>query len=419
MKSTKTAIFFWGGNRTFRMSDTGAPAGVFRHTLSAMALILSLVLSLLFTLFTLNLHLHLLTVLMTVLVALSLVGLLSVSLSLTITSVAMRPPWYRPSFPSTVLGKTGLPNYWRGCVTDPGVDLGLAFEDVEFGTEDGVTLRGWHVPRSNNNDSNTDSNTDNNTKTTTTNTTKTSRSRPLVGVVCVHGGGRDRRAFLRHTEFFAAEGMSVLLFDFREHGCSDGAGRGFTYGVKEHKDVIAAVKFARERLGFEKVIVLATSVGASASIIATAKLAERKDGAGVDILIAENPLTKPEALVEHWVWKGLEFILGKTYSRAWPLLWLGRLTIFIFLYRIGAIEGLASSAKTAIDSVHSLSAPLMVIHGTADEIVPVSQGIELFEAARDPKELWILEGGHHCMIFDQARDEYCRRVKNFLAKHLK
>ena len=39
-----------------------------------------------------------------------------------------------------------------------------------------------------------------------------------ICVVCVHGGGRDRRAFLRHIPLFVKRGIPVLLFDFREHG---------------------------------------------------------------------------------------------------------------------------------------------------------------------------------------------------------
>lgn len=39
---------------------------------------------------------------------------------------------------------------------------------------------------------------------------------------------------------------ACLLFDMSGHGNSDGAGRGFSYGVKESTDVMAAVKYLKE-----------------------------------------------------------------------------------------------------------------------------------------------------------------------------
>ena len=53
-----------------------------------------------------------------------------------------------------------------------------------------------------------------------------------IAVVFVHGGGRDRRAFLRHSQFVVEAGYSCLLYDSRGHGTSDGA-TGLTMGVRE------------------------------------------------------------------------------------------------------------------------------------------------------------------------------------------
>lgn len=50
----------------------------------------------------------------------------------------------------------------------------------------------------------------------------------------------------------------------------------------------------------------------------------------------------------------------------------------------------------AIDFVSRVSpAPLLIVHGEQDELVPVSQGRELFEAAGEPRELALLSGGEH------------------------
>jgi fermentation-respiration switch protein FrsA (DUF1100 family) len=50
----------------------------------------------------------------------------------------------------------------------------------------------------------------------------------------------------------------------------------------------------------------------------------------------------------------------------------------------------------AIDFVSRVSPiPLMLVHGDEDEMVPVEEGVRLFEAARDPRELVVLSGGGH------------------------
>jgi hypothetical protein len=38
--------------------------------------------------------------------------------------------------------------------------------------------------------------------------------------------------------------------------------------------------------------------------------------------------------------------------------------------------------------------PLLIIHGRDDRIVPYHHGEHLLEAAKEPKELWALPGGH-------------------------
>lgn len=50
----------------------------------------------------------------------------------------------------------------------------------------------------------------------------------------------------------------------------------------------------------------------------------------------------------------------------------------------------------AIDFISGVSPiPLLLVHGEKDETVPVEQVRELFEAAREPKELCLLPGGEH------------------------
>lgn len=106
---------------------------------------------------------------------------------------------------------------WHKSMRDPKLDLDLDFDDVSIAVarpglavDAGVTdpheadaieaaaalgvLRGWHV--------------------------QAPAGDRKVCVVCVHGGTRDRRSFLRHARCLHDAGYGVLLCDLREHGTS-------------------------------------------------------------------------------------------------------------------------------------------------------------------------------------------------------
>jgi pimeloyl-ACP methyl ester carboxylesterase len=89
--------------------------------------------------------------------------------------------------------------------------------------------------------------------------------------VAVHGAGRDRRAFLRHTPRLHAAGFSVVLFDCREHGTSSAQRRGIGYATREAEDAALMTKHVRNVLKYRNVIAIGTSQGAAAVIIAAAR----------------------------------------------------------------------------------------------------------------------------------------------------
>lgn len=63
-----------------------------------------------------------------------------------------------------------------------------------------------------------------------------------------------------------------------------------------------------------------------------------------------------------------------------------------------------------------LRAPLLVVHGSRDKTVPTRYGRELFAAAPEPKELFILEGGNHNDLYDTP--QVAERVIAFLRRHV-
>ena len=65
---------------------------------------------------------------------------------------------------------------------------------------------------------------------------------------------------------------------------------------------------------------------------------------------------------------------------------------------IGLLPGcwmLAGEEYATLDNIDKVDTPLLILHGTADDRVPVAQARALFDAARDPKFIRVYEGGGH------------------------
>jgi fermentation-respiration switch protein FrsA (DUF1100 family) len=65
-------------------------------------------------------------------------------------------------------------------------------------------------------------------------------------------------------------------------------------------------------------------------------------------------------------------------------------------------------------------APILIIHGDHDEIIPTRLGQALFAAAPEPKSIWIVPGAHHNDIVETAGASYREHLQSFyesLADH--
>ncbi|GER56680.1 alpha/beta-Hydrolases superfamily protein, partial [Striga asiatica] len=65
-----------------------------------------------------------------------------------------------------------------------------------------------------------------------------------------------------------------------------------------------------------------------------------------------------------------------------------------------------------IDKIRNVSCPVLVIHGTKDEIVELSHGKRLWELAKEKYELLWVQGGGHCNL--ETFPEYIKHLKKFV-----
>lgn len=69
----------------------------------------------------------------------------------------------------------------------------------------------------------------------------------------------------------------------------------------------------------------------------------------------------------------------------------------------------------ALADVPRLRAPVLFVHGTADDVVPVAMTQRMFEAAPEPKRLLLIEGGGHSDFGDRGAEDYRRALTEFIA----
>ena len=193
-------------------------------------------------------------------------------------------------------------------------------------------------------------------------------------------------------------GYQVLLIDFRACGLSDG--HFTTLGYREVLDLLGAVDYLRARLGDMPIGVLGISMGAVAAIMAAAECP--------DI----------EAMVVDSAYADLESAIGKKlaeYLRLPFLAALGWVSI-----RVGEwISQGNVAAVRAVDYVGRLAPrPLLLIYGELDDYLPSDHPQRLFDAANEPKEMWLAPGCGHAMARLDHPQEYVQRVQAFFGRYL-
>ncbi len=81
---------------------------------------------------------------------------------------------------------------------------------------------------------------------------------------------------------------------------------------------------------------------------------------------------------------------------------------------VGAVAAM-SSQRHGTQDVESLGKPLLLVHGSRDEILDRAASDDIYERARDPKELVILEGAGHGL--GEASSEVYDLLTGFIAQH--
>jgi pimeloyl-ACP methyl ester carboxylesterase len=168
----------------------------------------------------------------------------------------------------------------------------------------------------------------------------------------------------------------VVTFDFRGHGRSGGLS---TMGDREIRDLAVAVGYARE-LGYRRVAAVGFSMGASivvryAGLVGGLDAAVSVSGPGRWYYRGTKPMRRV-----HWA---VERRAGRLITRTW------------LKTRVSPVRWDPVPVPPAEAAARIAPTPFLVVHGGQDLYFPVDHAQQLYAAARQPKELWIIpEFGH-------------------------
>ena len=215
--------------------------------------------------------------------------------------------------------------------------------DVVLQTEDGLHLGAWYLPAP-------------------------TAEAPAVLVASGNGGSRQSRAPLARG--LAAQGLSVLLFDYRGYGGNPGSPN--EQGLA--RDVRAARRFLLDVAGVpnDRLLYFGESLGAAV----------------VTELATEHP---PAGLVLRSPFKDLASVGTVHY----PLL---------------PVRALLRDTYPVAQHIAEVAAPTTVIYGTADSIVPPKQSQAVADAAATLHQLIPIRGADHNDLVLIAGDDVIQAV---------
>ena len=215
------------------------------------------------------------------------------------------------------------------------------FQDIYFQSSDGTRLHGWFVP-------------------------SRLHANPKLAkgtVVHFHGNAQNVSSHYALVQWLPENGYNVFTFDYRGFGTSEGK-VGFA-GIVADADAALNHVRAMPEVDATRLFVLAQSIGGNKAIAAIG----RGNRDGIRALVGDSTFYGYDAIAND-KFKGASVLVN---------------------------DGL--SAHRYIAAISPI--PLLMLHGTADEVIPYAHGERLFEQAREPKQFIAVKNGQHIRALNE------------------
>jgi fermentation-respiration switch protein FrsA (DUF1100 family) len=179
-------------------------------------------------------------------------------------------------------------------------------------------------------------------------------------ILLFHGNGGNLGHRVSLIRLLHALPANVFIIDY--HGFGKSQGKPSEKNL--YLDAEAAYKYLRELKKYkpEQIVVMGSSLGTA---VATHLTAQEKVGG----LILQKAFTSARAMAQH---------MNPLYR--WPIIWI-------------------RSDFDTLKRIQNINVPVLFIHSKADEMIPYTMSVELYEKANEPKKLLLLEGyGHNDLV---------------------
>ena len=204
---------------------------------------------------------------------------------------------------------------------------------------------------------------------------------------------KDSRKHSHFAQILCEKGYLVLRFDFSFVGESGGKLSELTYSG-EVEDLESAVAFIRQKTQGPIGLVGSSMGGAVALLYAAEDLKVRAVAVMASVA---RPDAFPKEDVARWEAQ------GHIDSPFGPI-------SLAFLKD--------AREKDVLGAVALLKTPLLLIHGEADELIPVTEALDIFQAARPPKRLDLIGGADHRFSEDAHVEEIGELIAGWFERYL-
>jgi uncharacterized protein len=192
-------------------------------------------------------------------------------------------------------------------------------------------------------------------------------------LIWLHGNAENIGFCLAQQRAVAATGINILSVDYRGYGKSEGK-PGET-GVYQDADAAYEYLTNQRRFRPEDIFVFGHSLGGAVAV----DLASRRKCGG---LIVQSSFTSARAMAKQ-------------------------------MFPVPLVEYAMKSRFDSKEKIRHVRAPILIVHGTKDEVVPYAMGRRLFAAAPEPKDFLRIEGARHDNVLAVGSEAYLARLKTF------
>lgn len=207
---------------------------------------------------------------------------------------------------------------------------------------------------------------------------------PSPAVVVMHGWGANASLMLPALEPLHAAGYSVLLVDALCHGQSDGA--AFTSLPRFADDIASGLDWLQQQPSVDSahLAIMGHSVGAGAALLCATR---RRD---VRAVISMSAFAHPQDIMRSFL---------REARIPYPVVG------WYVMRHVQRVIGARFDDIAPVNSIRQLHCPVLLVHGTEDSVVPVSDLHRLMQAgAAGQVQCLCVRGGHDPSATFEAAD---------------